>query len=124
MQSNIIRWVFFQLKNEENRKRLILVAAIPAVIFLLLIVIVSGTSTTSGTASAALDAKVEEWRPMVSKYCTKYGIGEYTDLALALIQVESSGNEPDPMKAGEGAYGMYCLKTKNNNGGHRQVING
>lgn len=53
---------------------------------------------------------------MVSQYCTKYKIPDYVDLALALMQAESSGSEPDPMQAAEGAYGLYCLKTKNNNG--------
>ena len=61
---------------------------------------------------------------MVTQYCTKYKIPGYVDLALALMQVESSGNEPDPMQAAEGAYGLYCLKTKNNSGGHSHSPNG
>ena len=61
---------------------------------------------------------------MVSQYCTNYMIPDYVDLALALMQAESSGSEPDPMQAAEGAYGLYCLKTKNNNGGHSHSPNG
>ena len=58
-------------------------------------------------------------------FCLLYtSIPGYVDLALALMQVESSGNEPDPMQAAEGAYGLYCLKTKNNSGGHSHSPNG
>lgn len=49
---------------------------------------------------------------MVQKYCDQYKIGEYTDLALALMMQESGGAEPDPMQAAEGSYGLYCIQTK------------
>lgn len=84
----------------------------------------SDMGTTAGTAASPLSDQVEKWRPMVSQYCTKYKIPDYVDLALALMQAESSGSEPDPMQAAEGAYGLYCLKTKNNNGGHSHSPNG
>lgn len=76
------------------------------------------------STAIVLPGAVEEWRPTVETYCDKYGIAEYVDLALALIATESSGNEPDPMQAAEGAYGLYCLKTQNENGGHSHAPNG
>ena len=32
--------------------------------------------------------------------------------------LRSVGAEPDPMQAAEGSYGLYCIQTKNNHGGH------
>ena len=86
---------------------------------LLVIVIFSAgvTIENQNTQSASLSPEVEKWRPMVQKYCDQYKIGEYTDLALALMMQESGGAEPDPMQAAEGSYGLYCIQTKNNNGG-------
>lgn len=86
-------------------------------IFILIIILLAGASSQS-TQNASLSSTVEAWRPTVQKYCDKYGIGDYTDLALALMMQESGGAEPDPMQAAEGSYGLYCLKTKNNSGGH------
>ncbi len=114
------------LKNEDTRKKLMYIAIIPVAIILLIFsmftALLMGTAdsaqTTPGTAVSSVSEEVEAWRPLVTTYCEKYGITGYEDLALALIQAESSGNEPDPMQAAEGAYGMYCIKTKNNKGGH------
>ena len=92
--------------------------------FIVAMLVASDMGTTAGTAASPLSDQVEKWRPMVTQYCTKYKIPGYVDLALALMQVESSGNEPDPMQAAEGAYGLYCLKTKNNRGGHSKSQNG
>lgn len=54
---------------------------------LLVIVIFSAgvTIQNQNTQSASLSPEVEKWRPMVQKYCDQYKIGEYTDLALALM---------------------------------------
>lgn len=114
-----------QMRDEEQRKRILTIIFIP-LIFLFVIVLgaMSLFQTSSGTAGEPLSAKVQAWRPVVQKYCSQYGIEEYTDLALALMQVESGGNEPDPMQAGEGPFGEYCLKTKNKKGGHTKGPNG
>lgn len=114
------------LKNEETRKKLMYIVIIPIGIILFIIsmflFLVIGTAdsvqTTPGTAVSSVSTETESWRPLVTTYCEKYGISGYEDLALALIQAESSGYEPDPMQAAEGKYGMYCVKTKNNQGGH------
>lgn len=91
---------------------------------LLILLLFSAGASSQMSQSASLSPQVEAWRPTVQKYCDKYKIGDYTDLALALMMQESGGNEPDPLQAAEGSYGLYCLKTKNNNGGHSHSPNG
>lgn len=109
----------------DGARKGLLIAVLSPVIFLLVLMFAfSSISTESGIAGAPLSAQVEKWRPTVKKYCAKYKIEGYTDLALALMQVESGGREPDPMQAAEGAYGLYCLKTKNKSGGHSKCHNG
>ena len=78
---------------------------------LLVIVIFSAgvTIQNQNTQSASLSPEVEKWRPMVQKYCDQYKIGEYTDLALALMMQESGGAEPDPMQAAEGSHGLISM---------------
>lgn len=100
---------------------LLLPLLVPAFI---LFIILSAAASSQSTQSTALSPEVEAWRPTVQKYCDKYNIGDYTDLALALMMQESGGAEPDPMQAAEGSYGLYCLKTKNNSGGHSHSPNG
>ena len=82
---------------------------IPILFFIVAMLAASDMGTTAGTAASPLSDQVEKWRPMVTQYCTKYKIPGYVDLALALMQVESSGNEPDPMQAAEGAYNLELL---------------
>lgn len=110
--------------SEENRKKTMVAVLTPVIFASTVLLAASDMGSTAGTAASPLSEQVEKWRPMVSQYCTKYNIPDYVDLALALMQAESSGNEPDPMQAAEGAYGLYCLKTKNNSGGHSHSPNG
>ena len=118
------RYLLMSFFDEERRKRLLIIVLAPIIFFLVIFMSVAGLGTTAGTAASPLSREVEKWRPTVNKYCSQYKIGEYTDLALALMQAESGGCEPDPMQAAEGAYGLYCLKTKNNGGGHSHSPNG
>ena len=118
---------FIDLPNtdgEKAGKKIGTIVGIPVFFLLLLCAGIASLSTSSGTAAEPLSKEVEAYRPMVSTYCSKYKIGEYNDLALALMMAESGGSEPDPMQAAEGAYGLYCLKTKNKSGGHHQGPNG
>ena len=69
----------------------------------------SESSSSANFGAIGISQEVEARRPMVQKYCDKYKISEYCDLALALMMAESGGREPDPMQAAEGAYGLYCL---------------
>lgn len=99
--------------------------------FLIISLLMMAADDDSGSGSSSdydaekpLSGEVLKWEPAVRKYAKKYGIEEYVPLALALMQQESGGSEPDPMQAAEGAYGLYCLKTKNKSGGHSQSPNG
>ena len=114
-----------QLEDQESRKRLLTILLIPIFLFILILAgVASMFSSSGGTAGEPLSKEVEAYRPMVTKYCAKYEITGYEDLALALMMVESGGHEPDPMQAAEGAFGKYCLITKNKQGGHVQGPNG
>lgn len=116
-----------RLRDEENRKKILIIVLVPVILLLLILMAASSLVTiefNSNTTTSPLSAEVEAWRPLVQQYCELYGIGEYTDLALALMQAESSGHEPDPMQAAEGAYGMYCLQTQDNSGGHVRAPGG
>lgn len=98
----------------------------PLLPVIILFILLAGAFSYFGgqNESAGLSPEVEAYRTMVTKYCVKYKIPEYVDLALACMQQESGGQEPDPLQAGEGAYGLYCLQTKNTHGGHTQGPNG
>ena len=59
---------------------------------ILLVIVIFSVGVTiqnQNTQSASLSPEVEKWRPRVQKYCDQYKIGEYTDLALALMMQES-----------------------------------
>lgn len=87
--------------------------AILAVILLFFVLIIAiivvsifSLLTTQNTQShqAQVSERTESYRPLVVKYCEKYEIGDYVDLALAMIEQESSGNPPDIMQSEESPY--------------------
>lgn len=48
-----------------------------------------------------VSAEVLQHKPMVEKYCREYGIEEYVNYILAIIQVESGGTLEDVMQSSE-----------------------
>ena len=48
-----------------------------------------------------LSAEVLKHQPMVEKYAREYGISEYVNVLLAIIQVESGGTAKDVMQSSE-----------------------
>lgn len=52
-------------------------------------------------AGLNVSAEVLEHRPMVEKYCKEFGIEEYTNYILAIMQVESGGKGEDVMQSSE-----------------------
>ena len=50
---------------------------------------------------ANLSAEVLAHRPMVERYAAQYGISEYVDVLLAIMQVESGGTLEDVMQSSE-----------------------
>ena len=63
----------------------------------------SSGNFSSGTASAGmnLSAEVLKHQSMVEKYAKEYGISEYGNVLLAIIQIESGGTEKDVMQSSE-----------------------
>jgi len=52
-------------------------------------------------SSDFLSDKVSAYDSLISKYCTQYGISEYTALISAIMQTESGGTGNDPMQCSE-----------------------
>ena len=50
---------------------------------------------SSGITGMNLSAEVLKHQPMVEKYAREYGISEYVNVLLAIIQVESGGTAED-----------------------------
>ncbi len=111
--------------KKSIRKLLIkvMVAILP---LLLLIVIVSttaliligsngNTNDNNGVAmgTSNVSATVLAWKPEVEKYAKQFGIPQYVNLILALIQQESGGSSIDVMQASEGAYNTEYPKMPN-----------
>jgi len=60
-----------------------------------------GTSSQGITTYTAFSPEVEAYRNDVMSYCEDYGIIEYTNHILAIMQVETGGTTLDPMNAGD-----------------------
>ena len=56
---------------------------------------------SSGITGMNLSAEVLKHQPMVEKYAREYGISEYVNVLLAIIQVESGGMAEDVMQSSE-----------------------
>ena len=98
------------------------VAANPVVwlvllVVLLMAVIVGAIGAVIGSGGAANSAEdytyqaqvseqTESYRDMVADYCEKYGIDDYVDLCLAVIEQESGGNPPDVMQTEQSYYNV------------------
>lgn len=98
------------------------VAANPVVwivllVVLLMAVIVGAIGAVIGSGGAANSAEdytyqaqvseqTESYRDMVADYCEKYGIDDYVDLCLAVIEQESGGNPPDVMQTVQSYYNV------------------
>ena len=75
--------------------------------FIMIMVVFMGTSTGSGNVAnkkgkANVPEIVRRWEPFVGQYATRYGVSEHTELFLAIIMVESGGDDaktPDIMGA-------------------------
>lgn len=68
-----------------------------------------------GTIGVAqnLSPEVEKWRDLVTTEANAQGMGDYVDLILAIIQVESGGRGPDIMQSSESAgYPRNYFKTE------------
>lgn len=55
-------------------------------------------------SSSSISGSVSAYEPLVTKYCSQYGIPEYVSLVLAVMQNESGGTGSDPMQCSESPY--------------------
>lgn len=60
-----------------------------------------GNNYSSGITDMNLSAEVLKHQPVVEKYSKEYGISEYVNMLLAIIQVESGGMAEDVMQSSE-----------------------
>ena len=60
-----------------------------------------------------VSAEVEDYSPVIQKYCQKYGISEYTELVKAVMMQESGGKGKDPMQSSEGPFNKKYSKQPN-----------
>ena len=82
------------------------VFAILISMILFFIVIISGDNDDLGNNLSSnigmnLSTEVLKHQPMVEKYANEYGISEYVNVLLAIIQVESGGTAEDVMQSSE-----------------------
>ena len=72
---------------------------------------------SSGITGMNLSAEVLKHQPMVEKYAKEYGISEYVNALLAIIQVESGGTAVDVMQSsvcpGSPPYSLYTDRSTN-----------
>ena len=117
----------FAEKTKEATKQLIKVMrkmANPVMLIIGLVIVVFSAvfvslaaviGASSGVAAegandsyeAKVSAKTEAYRPLVEKYCDKYGIDDYVELVLAMIEQESGGNPPDVMQTEQSYYNTH-----------------
>lgn len=79
----------------------------------MMLVVAGAASTTQDEPNelyTGLSPVVEQYRELVTAYCTQYGIPDYVDLALAVMQQESGGKSLDVMQASECAYNTQYPK--------------
>ena len=110
------------LYRKRQQKKMQKQAANPVVwivllVVLLMAVIVGAIGAVIGSGGAANSAEdytyqaqvseqTESYRDMVADYCEKYGIDDYVDLCLAVIEQESGGNPPDVMQTEQSYYNV------------------
>lgn len=90
------------------RKILIAVCAMPILIIMvfwtLLFSFNGSNSDNSIDEPLTLYPLVLSYKPYVTEKAEEYGIGEYVDLILSVMQVESGGCGSDPMQASESGF--------------------
>lgn len=94
-----------------------------AILPLLLVFIVStaiivaingqGSTGSTGTGIANVSQEVLAWKLVVEKYAEEFGMGQYVNLILAVIQQESGGTLADVMQASESPYNTEYSKSPN-----------
>ena len=64
----------------------------------------AASQENSDSYEANVSEQTESYRSLVETYCEKYGVDDYVELVLAMIEQESSGNPPDVMQTDQSYY--------------------
>jgi len=106
-------------------KKILIKVMVTILPLLLLIIIISVTAfiiigsnsdnNNSGInmGTSNVSAEVLAWQPEVEKYAKQFGISQYVNLILAVIQQESAGTSIDVMQSSEGAFNTKYPKVPN-----------
>ena len=104
--SNGMQFVGIGVYPQYVAKGIILMAAIVGAIGAVVGSGGAANESQDGTYQAQVSGKTESFRELVSEYCEKYGIDDYVDLCLAVIEQESGGTEPDVMQTAQSYYNV------------------
>jgi len=101
----------------------VMVATIPLLLLLVIVstvalILIGSNGNTNDNSdismgTTSVSATVLAWKPEVEKYAKQFGIPQYVNLILALIQQESGGSSIDVMQASEGAFNTRYPKMPN-----------
>lgn len=69
--------------------------------FILLLSLLTGIWGIKGQKRPQLSQEVLKYQPSVERYAQEYGVSDYMDYLLAIMQVESGGNGQDIMQCSE-----------------------
>ena len=99
----------------KNLKKVFLFSSIMIFVFMFAAVSMGGSGSSSNTTVVAqnLSASVEKYRKTVTEKAEGYGMSDYVELILCVMQVESNGEGLDPMQSSEGPYNKKYPKTPN-----------
>lgn len=61
----------------------------------------------------SISSSVSSFVPLISKYCSQYGIPDYVSLVMAVMQQESGGSGTDPMQCSESPYNTKYAHSPN-----------
>lgn len=93
-----------KLAIHKKRLRQKLILAVLGACFLIGIFIVIFFIRQKHPEQLSINSACEAYRSSVENAASQYGMAEYTDLILALMMQESSGQGPDVLQASEGSY--------------------
>ena len=92
-----------RLRQKQVRRQKLILAVLGAC-FLIGIFIVIFFIRQKHPEQLSINSACEAYRSSVENAASQYGMAEYTDLILALMMQESSGQGPDVLQASEGSY--------------------
>ncbi|WP_079707718.1 bifunctional lytic transglycosylase/C40 family peptidase [Paraliobacillus ryukyuensis] len=84
--------------SKHSKKIVIIVLSFFLFVILIFAVLLGGSQDSENTK---LSESVLMWRPVVTEFAEKYGIPDYVEVILAIIQVETGGNRLDIMQSSE-----------------------